>query len=266
MIKIKRNFIFTLIGIVLALMFTVVTVYFSARVLFRKNTDIVLEQLSQAKFLEFDSQTNAEIKLAVQMAKSPVIVQYMKNPENEELSALARQEVAAFQESFAGKNSFWIAASDLKYYSDGKYLYTLDKTDPKNAWFDANLQTPEVYSFVISYDVGLKKTMLWIDAVVRDTDGTPLGLAGTGINLSSFTETMFENLDKDVTMFMYNKDLEITAAADSDTVEKKISVQAKLPELKGLDAFPSELALHSTARGEYILRPVPSVGWTLILF
>lgn len=252
--------------------FAVFSVFFvvaGTRLVFFSKAENALAQAARIKELEFSSNLDGQLLLASQMAKSPLISAYMENPSDSELSARAFQEIHSYQEAFKGKNSFSISDNDLLYYSNGKYLYTLDKSDPANSWFPSCLALKDDYTFIVSYDIALKKSMLWVDAIVRDSYGKGIGLVGTGVDLSDFVDMMYQNLESKFQMFFYNKDGEITGAADTQLLEDKAKILDVVPELENLDAaerFPSQNAFYKFRGGAYEIVPVPSVGWQMVLF
>ena len=241
-------------------------VWFGARKSFNSRTKDELGKLSRIKYLEFESNLSTELKLAVQMAKSPLISRYMERPGDAQLAADAQEEIHSYQEQFKGKNSFSIAEADLLYYSDGKYLYTLDRSDPANSWFDSCLALKDDYTFIVSYDIALKKTMLWVDAIVRNASGRGIGLIGTGVNLSDFVDQIYRDFDAGKTLYFYNTDKEVTGAPDTSLLEKHASVLDLLPELASSEMFPRQPLSFATGKGVYMLYPVPSVNWTMVIF
>lgn len=252
--------------------FAVFSVFFvvaGTRLVFFSKAENALAQTARIKELEFSSNLDGQLLLASQMAKSPLISAYMENPSDSELSARAFQEIHSYQEAFKGKNSFSISDKDLLYYSNGKYLYTLDKADPANSWFSSCLALKDDYTFIVSYDIALKKSMLWVDAIVRDSYGKGIGLVGTGVDLSDFVDMMYQNLESKFQMFFYNKDGEITGAADTQLLEDKAKILDVVPELENLEdaeRFPSQNAFYKFRGGAYEIVPVPSVGWQMVIF
>jgi hypothetical protein len=72
-------------------------------------------------------------------------------------------------------------------YYNGEYVYTLDPTIPESAWYGQALNGEKDLSFNMSYDIGIKKMQLWINAIVKN--GTvPVGITGTGITLQTILE------------------------------------------------------------------------------
>ena len=258
--------IFAKIALCVFAVVAVVFIIFGSRASFNKEGREVLEQTARIKELEFASNLNGELLLATKMAKSPLISNFMQNTQNETLKKEAINEILSYQEAFKGKNSFFISASDLEYFSDCKYLYTLDITAPANAWFDACLSTPNDYTFMVSYDTALKKTMLWVDAVVRDNAKKGIGLIGTGVDLSDFVDMMYNNLDKSCTMFFYNKDAEISGADDTSLLEQKLNIETMLPEMAKIEKYPNSNTFYAGQKGCYFITPIPSVDWMMVLF
>ena len=228
----------------------------SSRALFRKKAKIDLETVAQLKLAEIEKYLLPERMLALQLAKSPAVIDYMSQPDDPEIVSLARREFAAFQDSFASHRTFWISDTDLKYYSNMEFIYNLDKKDPANDWFQATID-----------DIGLKKTYMWVNVLVYNQAHKVTGITGTGIEISDFVADMYKTLIKGCTMYMYNGDREVSASPDIVDLEKTALITSVLPELDGdIDLFPKENTIHSTARGEYLIVPVDSLRWHMVLY
>ncbi|MDR3200982.1 MAG: methyl-accepting chemotaxis protein, partial [Spirochaetales bacterium] len=61
---------------------------------------------------------------------------------------------------------------------------------------------------------------LWINAPVFDK-GKPIGMLGTGIDLTAFIDTIYKSIEGDAIVYLFNRDGEITAAQDSSLVVQK---------------------------------------------
>lgn len=260
----NKLFIFlTALGILVA----AAIVFFGSHALFKRSTDSHLSELAYIKRLEIDVGTGPELKLAMQMVQSPVIVNYMSNPADEELSRLAFGEFRVFQNSFKSHRTFWISDSDLRYYSNMEFIYDLDKSDPGNAWYSATLNSGVPYQFYVDYDLGLKKTYMWINALVYNSQHKAVGIAGTGVELDDFVEDMYRHLEDGVTMYMYNASSEISGSLDLRHLENKVPITKVMPELMWAETlFPKEDTFVSTWKGEYIIVPLTQVGWTMVMF
>lgn len=235
--------------------------------LFRKNADARLEHMRYTKILEMEEGLLPEKKLALQLGKSPAVVDYMENPYDESVRDMAFRDFETFQDSFASHRTFWISDADLKYYSNMDFIYDLDKREPANAWYQATIDANLPFQFYVDYDIGLKKTFMWINVLVYGKNKRVLGITGTGVELNDFVTAMYRTLEKGVTMYMYNAAGEISASTDLNDLERKIPIKSVMPDL--VDAptiFPREVKIHSSIHGEYLLAPVESLGWQMVLF
>lgn len=263
----EKTLLFSLVFFVAVVFIALFMVITGSRRVFNTDTSEKLEQLAEKKTLEFESDLNSQIALVLQLAKSPAFCRYMKNPSDASASAVALAEVKAYQRSFLAESSFWISASDLRFFSDCEYAYTLDPSDPNQYWYNMTMESEDDYNFNINYNPDLKVTNLWINALVRDSDGNAIGITGTGIPLDGFFDKVFSGLEKDVVMFFFNDALEVTGTTDKALLEAKKNVSQLLPELSshtivGKNAERSII----TRKGIYVISPINSVGWNLVLF
>ena len=242
-------------------------VSFGAVSSFRKNAASRLEHMRYTKILEMEEGLLPERKLALQLAQSPAIVDYMEDPSDEAVRTMAFRDFETFQKSFASHRTFWISDKDLKYYSNMEFIYDLDKNDPGNAWYQATIDANQPFQFYVDYDLGLKKTFMWINVLVYNSKRKVTGITGTGVELNDFVVSMYRTLEKGVTMYMYNANAEISASTDLNDLERKISVVAAMPELKNArNLFPSAPSIFSTLHGTYLIAPVDSLRWQMVLF
>lgn len=241
--------------------------FFGTRLAFSLSAKESLAREAQLQILRFESQLNAEIKLVLQMTKSPVIVKFLQNPDDESVKETAILELQRYQSSFLSKSSFWISTYDNKFYSNGEYAYDVDPEDPAQYWYKMTLYDTEVYNFNINYNADLKQTSLWLNAVVRDPQGNPIAVAGTGIPIGDFINDLFASLNtnKSLSMYMFNNLSEITGARNQRLVEEKVLVGDFIPTLKNSQTYSEETRYISSFKAEFILAPMTSVGWTLVL-
>ncbi|MCR5218301.1 methyl-accepting chemotaxis protein [Treponema sp.] len=235
--------------------------------LFRKNSADKLNVMKYEKILEMESGLLPERKLAIQMAQSPAIVDYMKDPSNNSVRELAFRDFQSFQNSYSSHRTFWISDSDLRYYSNMEFIYNLDKKDPGSAWYQATIDANLPFQFYVDYDLGLKKTFMWINVLVYDEFHKVTGITGTGVELNDFVSSMYSTLKEGITMYMYNSSGEISASKTLADLENKKPVTQAMPDLvKAGGLYSSQDKLLSTMSGEYLIAPVESLGWHMVLF
>lgn len=239
----------------------------SSRALFRKKAKADLETIAYLKLTEIEKSLLPERKLALQLAKSPAVIDYMEHPDDPDIVTSARREFASFQDSFASHRTFWISDKDLMYYSNMEFIYKLDKKDPASDWFQATIDANLPFQFYVDYDIGLKKTFMWVNVLVYNSSRKVTGITGTGIEITDFVADMYKTITKGCTMYMYNGDREVSASPDVTDLEKTALITSVLPELSGdINLFPTENTLFSTARGEYLIVPVDSLRWHMVLY
>ena len=263
----EKTLLFSLLFFAIVALIALFMVLFGSRSAFNTETQVRLEQLSEKKALEFESDLNAQIALVLQMTKSPVFRRFIENPKDKELYESAKAEVRAYQDSFLAQSSFWISDYDKQFYSNLEKSYIVDPADPAQYWYKMTMDSSEDYNFNINYNPDLKVTNLWINAVVRDDKGKNIGIAGTGIPLDGFFDKVYSNLSKDTTMYMYNSALEVTGTTDKAVLEAKTSVTELLKELKNHEIFgKNKEKVILTSRGVYVIADIKTVGWDLVLF
>ncbi len=252
-------------AVALTIVVTVVVTIFWAEKDFRKEADLHLTHSAEIKTLEFQTSLGEQLTLVRQMVRSPLVKNYLKDPEDQEFSRMGQIEFASFQNSFLSKSIFWVSDADHKFWSDMKYAYTLDPEDPATYWYKMTLYETEEYNFNINYNPDLNQTMLWVNAVVRDESGTPVGIAGTGIPLTDFIKSMYEGIPSGVEMYLYNDSLEITGALDQSILKDHISVTKRMPELAKFDALPKQIETRSSSSAEFLLGPLDLVSWHMAM-
>ena len=249
---------------VITLLVVVAVTVFATRIRFRTDAQEKLAHQAQLETLQFTSSLNAQLGLVVQMVKTPSIVKYMENPDDPELKAVAFEELGSYMESYLSKSVFFVNDQDHKFYQDLKETYLLDPNKPENYWYNMTMYETDVYNFNINYNPDLGATFLWVNAVIRNEAGRPVGIAGTGIPLTDFINSMYSDLPKDVTMYIYDDKLTITGAEDQSLLAEGIPVTDKLPDLAGLDILPKDITSGHSAQHEFTFAPLSLVSWHLV--
>jgi len=138
-----------------------------------------------------------ELALARKLAESPVIKNWARKEEDPSLRTAALNELEAFRQIFSDHSYFFaIKKSGHYYYNDhynsyaGKELrYTLNPELPDDFWFYRTMESGQPYLLNVDYDEKIRVTKVWINVVVRDAD-KPIGVIGTGIDLSDFISSV----------------------------------------------------------------------------
>jgi methyl-accepting chemotaxis protein len=122
----------------------------------------------------------------------------------------------------------------------------------------------EKYNFNINYNPELKQTMLWINAPVFDSQRKPIGLVGTGINLTEFINNIYQNYTGGAALYLFNELGEITGSKDVNQVTDKTTLDKALGNTgkKILEMVKSGTFEYFKApEGVATLTNVPSLNW-----
>ncbi len=239
-----------------------------SRLCFRQTASKDLRGIAEQKLLEFQVGFKDQMTLAIQMSHSPLIINYMKEPSDDDLREEAFAEIKSYQKSFTSKTTFMITDEELVYYFNGEAQRKVDITDPAEAWYNYTKNLNKDYDLFIDYDISLKQTLAWVNAIVRDEKGAFLGIIGTGIPLSSFVETMYATLDPKTSMHLYNSNLEISGTLDQTLMGSHKSIKEVIPALKDkTDDFlkADSFTTMCTVRKFYAFAPIKDAGWYMVL-
>jgi len=240
---------------------------FSMRQIIRTNTGNELSQMLEIKRIKLETSVESEISLALMIADSPLIRSFFTNPYDPELKKIAFQEMAAYRRAFAANSIFWVNDADKLFYFNDDEPYVLDPEIPDNYWYRMTLYDTEVYNFNINYNPDLNVTNLWINVPVFDDGGKPSGMIGTGIELTTFLEMIYEDRSGNVDIYLFNSAGEITGTDDIETVASKISINEELSFVgadiitiaKNLD--PGEMLTMDFPSGKIALCGIPLLEW-----
>jgi methyl-accepting chemotaxis protein len=266
--SVKRQFlVFSLVLFLLILAGGSGAFMFSMRQVIRINTDNELRQSAEIERGRLQASVNAEIAIALKMADSPVIKRHFLDPADPALRAIAFEEIAGYRRAFTGNNVFWVADADKRYHFGAEYAYTVDPEDSNSYWYPMTMKQTEPYNFNINYDIGLKRTMLWINAPVRD-EGRAIGIAGTGIDISDFIDSIYRNYSGKAALYLFNAAGEVTGAPDMSLVENKASITGVFPGGTGDEIFSHAKNLSgggimsfTASEGEAVVGAIPALGW-----
>lgn len=243
--------------------FTFIAMHASSE--FHKSANEELKSIGELKKLEFKAGFDSEVAMALQLAKSPVVIKHFEDPSNEELKALAWEEFSTFRESFLGKNIFWVSVIEKDFYSDMEFSYHVDPNNPDDYWYNLTIFETATYNFNVNYNAILDKTMLWLNVPVRNERKAVVGMVGTGIPFSDFIDVMYSTLDEKTELYFFNNLLELTGSNGEENLADKIPITEVLPELVGNELFVKETSFVNTLHGAYMLLPFQEVGWVAVL-
>ena len=239
---------------------------FSMRQIIKTNKGNELSRMLEIERIKLENSVNKEIAIALKMGSSPLIRRYFTNPNNLELEKIAFEEIADYRRVFAG-SVFWINDIDKKFYFDNREPYILDDTAPENYWYPMTLNETEKYNFNINYNPDLNVTNIWINVPVFDNKRKPIGIVGTGVNLSEFIDAVYKDYIGKAKLYFFNAAGEITGAKNVELVAAKKKIEEEFgnidvkifSEAKKLD--PYEVQHFDTPAGQVVVGRIPVLEW-----
>ncbi|MDR2965282.1 MAG: methyl-accepting chemotaxis protein, partial [Treponema sp.] len=226
-----------------------------------------LAQVVEIERIKLSASVNAEIAIAMKMAGSPLIQRYFMNPGDPDLERIALEEIAGYRRAFAGNTVFWVNNIDKKFYSDDAYIYTIDTSDPDNYWYLNTLNETEVYNFNINYNPNLDVINLWINAPVFDANRRPIGILGTGIDLTAFIDAIYKDYSENGELYFFNTLNEITGARNASLVTNKVTLDKEFGETgnaiidRAKNLRPNAIEYFSEGGNEIAIGGVSALDW-----
>ena len=237
----------------------------SMRQVIRTNNGNELTRMLEAERTKLETSVNSKIAIILKMAESPLIMRHFSNPDDPEIKAIAIEEITSYRRAVS-ESIFWINDIDKMFFFDEKEPYIVDPNAPENYWYNMTLYDTEVYNFNINYNPEINMINLWINAPVFNKERKPIGMVGSGIDVSVFVRKMYDMYEGKADLYFFNAQGEITGARDIEHVVAKAHIEDVLSNVNGIlnkvqELNPGETrAFHSTL-GMVAVGTVPVLEW-----
>jgi len=268
----RRFIIFSILLFLVILVGGSVTYFFSMRQIIRGNKGNELKQLLEIERITLEVFLNSEIALVLKMADSPLIKRYFANSKNPELERAAFDEIASYRRAFSDFTIFWVNDMDRIFYFDDNEPYWVDAEDPDNYWYNMTLYETEVYNFNINYNPDLQQIRLWLNAPVFNNEHKPIGMLGTGIELSRFIDTIYRDISDRVELYFFNGHGEISGAKNINLVEEKRHIEYQMADVdaaifdKAKNLKPGAIQTFNVPSGKMAVGSLPVLEWYSVAF
>ena len=236
---------------------------FSMRQIIKANKGLELSQMLDSERVIFETFVNNELAIALRMADSPLIQRYFMTPFFA-LERMAVEELGSFRNTFASGTVFWVKDMDKRFYYNGEFLYIIDPESPENYWYNITLYETEIYNFNLGYNPTLGATKLWINVPVFGAGRQPLGIVGTGIEISDLPCIVNRDCDGRVHIYYFNASGEITSAQNTALIRANRNIEDEL----GIDIiaytrglYPGETRILDTSQGIIVIGTIPLLEW-----
>ena len=217
--------------------------------------------------IKLETSVNSEIAIAIKMADSPLIQNYFINPYDTNLERIALEEIAAYRRAFAGNTVFWANDVDKYFWFDDTRASIIDPENPDEYWYKMTLYETELYNFNINYNPEIDKTNLWINAPVFGSNRMPIGIVGTGIDLTNFIDTIYRNYPGKAQIYFFNALNEVTGAQNASLVTNKVTLDNALGGLGNeiiaiaRTLSSDEIYTFDTLEGKVAIGRIPALDW-----
>ncbi len=206
------------------------------------------------------SLVDRELALSRKLADDPQVRDWIRDENDPELRALAQRQIESYHR-FLGYGTVFVAvrSSGNYYVSAGEspdlMQTVLDTNDPDDRWFFEFLERNPDYSMNVNYDALLDEVRVWMNVIVRDADGAPIGVAGSGIDLTRFLENLVEHSEPGIRTIIVNSAGELQAHPDRSLIEHnarvvddadKVTVFDLLDDSKSIGSLRSAIAGNAT--------------------
>lgn len=205
-----------------------------------------------------------EVTLAKKMASSPVLKDWIAHESDPHRTAHATAEMEDYRQFFRSKSSFLVIADSGNYYfNDDKGghpldqpRYTLNPNILKDGWFYATLRNVKDVQLNVDTDRHLALTRVWINAVMHDNKGRAIAVAGSGVDLSDFIQSVIRKQANGGSNLLIDERGAIQAHQDMELIDfASVRKGETLEYQKTLDSLlsrPADAALLADAMKELI--------------
>ncbi len=162
-----------------------------------------------------------EVALSRKLADDPHIVHWMQNQDDALAAQDAAKQLDSYKKFLTSATHFVCALSNGYYYLDSiqKPDAILDPQSPLDRWFYDTIKSNEDYSLNVNYDRVLNKVLVWVNVMVRDEQGSPIGVAGSGMDLTGFSESLTAHNDPGISTIIINSAGELQAHKNRTLIE-----------------------------------------------
>ncbi|MBU1334222.1 MAG: diguanylate cyclase [Alphaproteobacteria bacterium] len=196
-----------------------------------------------------------EVSLADTLAGSQSIRDWANDESNETLKRRGIAELEHFRQSFSDKSYFFVVNSSGNYYfndasnsyAGDQYRYTVNRDNPRDAWYFATSALGEGCHLNVDNDANLRVTKVWMNCVIREGRRV-LGVLGTGIDLTSFIQEVVNIPQVGVSSMFVDRWGAVQAHRDENMVDLRsltAEMSAKRTVFSLLDKPEDQVALRA---------------------
>jgi serine phosphatase RsbU (regulator of sigma subunit) len=204
-----------------------------------------------------------ELALSLRLADSQAVRQWLLDDENPERKSVALQEAESFRRDFNDKSYFIISDVTRHYYFNDTRSpysdvprYTLKADDANDAWYFNTMKSDKAFNINVDPDVKLNLTKVWFNVIVKDGE-RKIGLAGTGLDLTTFLNDFVKTSEAGVTPVIVDVNGAVQAHPDNKRIAFNSATREAVHEqsLFGLLQGEKDVAAARAVLAKAVARP-----------
>lgn len=168
-----------------------------------------------------------EVALSLKLVDDDLVKAWVAPGQNPAAKKAALRQLESYRRFFRDKSYFIARAADASYYNADRSMPSeqprnsqLSHDNPKDSWFFDTLQRVDTFEVHLNYDALIHQTKVWINAIIRDSRGTKIGIGGTGIDLTEFLQEIVLTDEPGTAAILVNRHGIIQAHHDKALVER----------------------------------------------
>jgi serine phosphatase RsbU (regulator of sigma subunit) len=195
-----------------------------------------VRNMTQLKRQTILAPVSRDLALSRRLAGSVLARQWLRDEDDPAKKALFFEEAEAYRKDFRDHSYFFASTAsrhlyfndDSKPFSD-QPRYTIDPDKASDSWFANTLERTVDYNINVDHNIALQLTMVWVNVIIYD-GWQKIGVAGAGVDLSSFLKEFIATNDPGVTPIILNETGAIQAHRDQRLIAINTAANAALPE------------------------------------
>lgn len=243
-----------------------------------KSTDIY--NLAKSISGVIDGKIDKSVETSRILSDDPIILKWIESSDKDNEDRNMVQAMLSNIVNGSGYDTTFIVSNKTNNYwsyHNNKFelLDVVSKEDPNDNWFFNTIKMKKKYTINIESNAELKNTFVWIDTLVGDINN-PLGVAGTGIDLSSVINELIAESKNEVKsdIWLVNEKNMISLSKNSEYINKNLSSYLPNTLIRSItkhdtsDSEKFEVSDYKNSEGktyDLAFKGVKGTGWNIIV-
>jgi len=232
-----------------------------------------------------------EVALARKMADDPVLKRWAVAENDPLVRREALEQLESYRQNFRDHSCNITLNASRTYYmftGDGvpgrPATTTLHGDNPADKWYFATMRNVDDFALNLDYDRLIKKSKVWINAIVKGGGGEKLGIASSGLDITDFLNEIVYSKEQGLSTILIDGSGIIQAHEDRKIVEhnanerdtgKKVTIYGLMDERRKQEQLRTAIATLASRKSEVVAFParfggkkylaavsfMPGVGW-----